>query len=230
MVDECILPAGRDNWYRSNDWNPEIETAFLRKLSRARCQRDQYLALQISHLASSCPTDCIRLSELYFETRKKDWNDGTVHMAKAQAFGVLGQIDSVLAAYQTALEWQGQHPNHHVRVDLEYPHFVAVSRLIKEYPKATEVLAEAKFLLLPADIYKFHAANAVFSDARGDSAHARDHAMKAVRAQGLKHSGFRYHPVAGLVQNPDERLSKWLNRKVHGGLFAKLTSLWPTAS
>jgi len=81
-----------DDWYRNEAWNPDIEKAFFEKLSRARSQRDQYLAIQAIELAPHLPHAALKLVDHYFETRKSDSDYLQVLLAKVFAYEALKDI------------------------------------------------------------------------------------------------------------------------------------------
>lgn len=209
-IDESVLRAGNENWYRNETWGSEIEAAFFAKLGRARSQRDQYLAIQIGYLARPCPEDCLRLTETYFETRMDHYHDGQVWASKVQAIGELGGQDAVVEGYRDAIAWQDANPNFDTRVRYEFPYFVARNKMTSEYDAVADVLARALDPVFPDDRYKFHAAWAIISNWRGDAESAHVHAEQALQALEATDSGFAFHPALGLVKKRDNDMVRRL--------------------
>lgn len=98
MTTPYMCRMGNDDWYRSEEWNSEIEKEFLTRLSRSRTQRDQQLKIQIQILAEHFPGDALGLIDLYNDTRsEKIWDLGVI-AASAKAYGTLGETDKALDA------------------------------------------------------------------------------------------------------------------------------------
>ena len=55
----------REDWYRNEEWNEEIEEAFFVKLKRAR-RKEQYLRIQASIIAPIYPNIALSLLKQYF--------------------------------------------------------------------------------------------------------------------------------------------------------------------
>jgi len=64
----------------------------------------------------------------------------------------------------------------------------------------------ATLTLFPVDRYILSAILAIINDARGDHSVAAEHAKGALEVADLKHSGLRYHPTLGLVEEKDTAL------------------------
>jgi hypothetical protein len=74
------------------------------------------------------------------------------------------------------------------------------------YAEALAVLKERENdTSFPAGHYQLNAIRAIIADERGKQRTAQRHAMAALKAAAKTHSGFRYHPNIGLV---DEKASR----------------------
>ena len=134
----------RDDWFRNNTWNPRIEKAFFEKLSRARSQRDQYLAIQAGVLAPHKPKIALKLIEQYFETRKDDFHDVRALLAKADAHVALKNEVEAVSAYKEVLEREAVFPNFKTSAFVDFPYLVATRRFEGEYDSALDVLENRK--------------------------------------------------------------------------------------
>lgn len=116
------------DWYHNLDWDNEIETEFLARLARSRAQRDQYLSIQISLLVYKHPLTAKKLSDLYFDTRKDDTNDGRVLSALADASLALNKCDDALRYYLQDLQFEKSHPSISGMSRYRFPLLVAMMR------------------------------------------------------------------------------------------------------
>ena len=134
----------RDDWFRNKTWNPRIEKAFFEKLSRARSQRDQYLAIQAIEIAPHRPQIALKLVDHYLETRKNDFDYVRVLMAKADAQMALNNEIEAISAYKEVLEREAEFPNRTTTAYVDYPYLVATRKLEDEYDSALDVLETRK--------------------------------------------------------------------------------------
>lgn len=63
------------DWFRQETWDEKIEQDFLARLSRSPSQRDQYLVIQVLTIAKTFPAVALRLADIYFETKKDNFDD-----------------------------------------------------------------------------------------------------------------------------------------------------------
>lgn len=203
----------RDDWFRNKTWNPRIEKAFFEKLSRARSQRDQYLAIQAIELAPHKPQVALKLIEHYFETRKNDFDFVRVLMAKADAQMALNNEVEAVSAYKEVLQREAEFPNRTTTAYVDYPYLVATRKFEDEYDSALEVLDTRKDdLAWPISRFKWHASYALILSHRGNSSEAREHAKQATESAKARRSPFQYHRDLGLVGKEHNPVVKHLMR------------------
>ena len=183
----------RDDWYRNEEWNEQIESAFFANLKRARSLRDQYIVVQALILTQRHPSVALRLIDHYFETRKESFHDTRALSAKAQALRKLGKVEQAIKTYHDLLTAELNCPNFQTNSYVEYPYFIATSEIKAEYKFALDVLArnysQATFPLIN---FMWHAAKALIEK-------SAEHAEKALHFAQVKKSGFRFHQDLGLV-------------------------------
>ena len=207
----------RDDWFRNKTWNPRIEKAFFEKLSRARTQRDQYLAIQAIELAPRKPKVALKLIYHYFETRKNDFHDVRALMAKVNAQIALNNEVEAVSAYKEVIKREAEFPNSTTTAYVDYPYFVATRKLEGEYDSALEVLETRKDdLAWPISRFKWYASYALILSSRGNESYAKEHAQQAIEAAEAKKSRFRYHRDLGLVGNEHKPVVKRLIRMAAG--------------
>ncbi len=206
------------DWYRNTEWNAEIRDAFMAKLSRARSQRDQYIAIQAISLANSAPEGALELCEFYFDTRKDDFDDVRVRLARATALVALGRVDAAAAAYKDLLAEEAGNDTLKVGGEMEYAVFVAEHRLTGRYAEVETMLGRPPAAtLFPMDGFRWHAVKAVTRAHAGDAAAARQHADLALAEAARTTSGISRHPRLGLVGDSHKDLRERLAAIAAGG-------------
>ena len=200
------------DWFRNEDWDEEIETAFFAKLRRAR-DKAQYLHIQAGTLASTHPNIALRLLEQYFQLGDTFFRS-PAHVSQAQAYLALGKVESAIRSYEAALTAEEDFPNVQTQAYLDLPFLVAMKGIEELYPRSLELLA--KFETRPAfplEHFRWHASKALILNQQDKYGEARRSACEALSWAEKTDSGFRYHRDLGLV---GER---------HEGLKAKLSGL-----
>ena len=127
-------------WYRSPEWNEEIEEAFFAKLARARSQRDQYIVIQALTLAEGFPEVALRLVDFYFETRTNDFDDGRARLAASRARFALGGYEQALDDYAGTIGALGEERDLHVGSPIQFAFLAARYRSAKHYLLALDLL------------------------------------------------------------------------------------------
>jgi len=80
------------DWFRNEDWSPEIEEQFFRKLGRARSQKAQYLRVQAYTLRKTRPEIALKLLETYFATGDTSFV-ALAYDDQAAAYTALGKFE-----------------------------------------------------------------------------------------------------------------------------------------
>lgn len=189
----------RDDWFRNTKWNESIERTFEEKLRRAR-RKSEYLRIQAGGLAESHPVVALQLLERYFAIGEKViW--AQAYCDQARAFLTLGRVDDAITSYERALDREAEFPNVITQAYIELPFLIATRGLGERYDRAARILQDNQSrLTFPVERFKWHAALALIAKCRGDNVSASEHASRALAEANQCHSGFRYHPAIGLVQ------------------------------
>jgi len=199
----------RHDWFRNTSWDPEIESAFFKKLARAK-DKSQYLRIQASILASHCPDVALRLLDQYFASGEH-FEMAQAHVDRAAAYLCLGQLASAVLAYEAALAREASYQHSQTQACLELPLLIAKERLSQHYDRAIALLqAHKNHLTFPADRFRWNCALALIRSEQGDCPAAQQAARNALAASTEAHAGFRYHPRIGLVVAMDESLRQRL--------------------
>jgi hypothetical protein len=121
------------------------------------------------------------------------------------------RVDEALQHLRSALRIESQRPSYQTRAWLTFGRLAVEHQLQDLYPEFMAI-AEGKAnargglaanVVFPLDRYVFSGILALIARDSGDAPRAREHARLALAAADLKHSGFRYHPKVGLVQESD---------------------------
>ncbi len=197
------------NWFRQKEWNDQSKSLFFDKLSRARTQRDQYLAIQIGMLIDRETDAAIELSEYYFETRRNKYHDNHVLHSIAQAWWRKGEIENSLETLREAFEHEVGNPDHLTEASVELPFLIACLERKVDYPVALDALnfaEEVDLLLFPGTRFKWYAAHALIADDKCRGEASCVHASQAMEEYHKSDSGFPYHQNTGLVRDVEPRV------------------------
>jgi hypothetical protein len=89
--------------------------------------------------------------------------------------------------------------------------WLAITTPLQElYDEALSVLCEFHRDMFPIDRYRANSIQAIILESKGKREQARSYACIALEAAEAKHSGFRYHPLLGLVKSPDQMVHQKL--------------------
>lgn len=197
----------RDDWYRNETWNSQIEADFQQKLKRAR-NKSQYLRIQASILAKSYPDTALRLIEQYFALGE-NFDIAQAYVVRANALKVLGDVEGAFLSYEAALEREGLMPNLLTDAYLEFSCLVVEERVVLMYARALEVLETHRDRpVFPIDLYRAFGARAIILDYLGRKQEAGTAARKAIEASKATQSGFRFHQLLGLVRKTEDDFGK----------------------
>ncbi|MGC1302980.1 MAG: hypothetical protein WA840_11445 [Caulobacteraceae bacterium] len=188
----------RDDWFRNELWNSEIESAFEAKLRRAR-NKTQYLRLQAGHLAKTEPDVALALIDRYFG-EGGDISSALANEVQALAYLSLGKVPEAIDAYEEALRREQDFSNLRTSTFIDLPKLIADLELADRYPRALELLEQAKpQLVFAVDRYNWAGATALILDDLGQELEAQALAKEALAAAAATESGFQNHPDVGLV-------------------------------
>ena len=217
----------RNDWYRNEEWNSEIDATFHEKLVRSRSMRPQYLVIQAGMIARKYPEAALSLIVEYFE-RFEDFNVPNAYCVRAKALTANGHVAEAVAAYKSALEWEIEHPNFISTARWDYPEFVASQRIASEYAEAIEVLSrrfKANDHAFPRHRYVWNGSMALILDDSGDKLEAKEFAQRALRAAAETQSPFRYHRTLGLVSSTSDEFGIRLMRIAEPSVIRRLIRL-----
>lgn len=191
------------DWFRNEDWNPQIEADFRERLGRAR-KKSQYLRIQALHLAGRHPAVALDLLDTYFSLGEH-FDAAMAHVQRARALIALDRGAEALASYEAAIAQERQRPSYRPLAGVEFATYVAEHRIERMYARALAVLDDERGpLAFPIVRYRAHGARALFLHHFGREAEARESAELALAAAAETRSGFSYHQDLGLVTGIDD--------------------------
>ncbi|HBE69214.1 MAG TPA: hypothetical protein DDW52_13780 [Planctomycetaceae bacterium] len=202
------LSMSSDEWFRRTTWTEEDRSDFNARLKRTRKHnRPQYLRIQAAHLAGiGNHAAALELLEQFLGV-----DDASLELAQAQlqrAESLLATVNEADAidAFRASLNAERARPNVQTETWLLYPWYIVETQNEQLYSEAHAILREFRELrssAFPVSDYRFHCVKAVLLAHEGELAEARTHAEQALVAANAEHSGYRYHPESGLVQDTD---------------------------
>lgn len=201
---------GRDDWYRNDDWNPDIEAAFFGRLKKSRSERAQYLKIQAQYLTTTHPEVALSLIQRYFETGD-DFLIAPAHVIEAEACKTLGLIDEAIESYRLALKQEEVFPYVQTSANVDLALLIAKQGRKKLYTLAAGLLQRSE-PGVPFHRLEFESQAALALMARDEGNHeaAAEHASIALEHAKSTNSGLRYHPTVGLVGDAETELRKEL--------------------
>ena len=199
-----------NDWFRKTTWSEADQADFFAHLKRSRGvgNKAQYLRIQASHLEETHKPELIQVALTLLDKMLTDFPEqgelASAQKQKASCLAALGKTDEAIASYRDALNTERKFPIRRTRAWLEFGRFICDRRLVDFYDEALAVLDELKYdLIFAADVYEFSGIRAIIAANRGDSESAKRFAKSALESAATTHSGFRYHPTAGLVRNKE---------------------------
>ena len=205
LTEEFLMARG--DWYRNKKWNEHISDAFFVKLNRARSQKMQYLVIQSGYLKHKYPKVTLTLLKLYFEQRIDKFFDNSAYNNQAEAYIKIKEIDKAIIAYKNVLKRESVFPNCKTNTAVEYPYFIAVNGIEKEYENILNILnkTDESILIWPVNLFQWHAAYAIINNDKLS-------AQKAIEIAKINKSVLRYHQKLGLVGREHNKTIKCLKK------------------
>jgi hypothetical protein len=205
---------GRDDWFRNTKWDAATEASFLDRLRRAR-GKAQPLRIQAGYLVKTNPRAALALLDKYFALGDH-FDKAQAFLDQAEAYLTLGAPEEAVQSLKNALQREREFPNLKTQAWSRYALLVAEGRLHHLYDSALQVLREntLKSYSFPVDGFLWNASFALIANAQGQRDYAAESAAKALQFAELTHSGFRYHPDAGVVGSQYDSLKNELRRLI----------------
>jgi hypothetical protein len=202
----------RDNWFRRTSWTDADQQDFERHLARARpLKRPQYLRIQSVHLVQTGDPALIQVAQSLIERFLRENGDDVeiafVHELSGQGHEALDEVLPALNCYRQAMAAERRRRNVQSNAWLRFGWLVIRRKLTSLYLEADSVLEEfAKLMPFPYERYRYHSIRAIVAAHRGYVSKAKEEAGLALAAAAATHSGFRYHPTLGLVNDAGEEM------------------------
>jgi len=197
-------------WFRRSTWTRADQDEFTARLRRSRPHsRSQYIRIQAAHLAEArLYPDALTLLDRVIAEYPDQLQLAQAHKQRGECLLALGDLNSALEAFRTAIEAQRAFPNVQTTAPLHFGFTVARFQRRDLYGEALSVLDEfapaASSAAFPYQEFLNTAARALMAHDRSDP-EARDMAERALRAVSARHSGFPRHPTVGLVGHVDRQ-------------------------
>jgi tetratricopeptide (TPR) repeat protein len=197
------------DWFRKTSWNKSDQGDFWAHWKRARgaSTKAQYLRIQALYLSDQYQAASLEMLDKMLREFPDSHDVAGAELQRGQIFLRQGKLKEAIDALERALAREAAFPNSLTDAWSVYGMSIIHYKLVEHYDVAGQ-LAEARLAQAAFPIERFlgNAILAVVSRHRGNSNKASEHARAALQETKVEHSGFRYHPDIGLVENPDEKL------------------------
>jgi tetratricopeptide (TPR) repeat protein len=214
----------RINWYRQTTWTESDREAFFTQLNKSRkvATRDQYLRIQALYLqrvgTEKMLHAALELLDLLFQESPDSYELTSAYLQKANCLLALGDEAGAIAHFRKALQRENEGRSGRTTASLEFGWMIIERGLTDLYDEALEVVC-AYAERVPGPIFAYqryivNAVRAVIANERGYPEIARECAQRALGEASQTHSGFRYHPKVGLVQETDNPVHQRLQEMV----------------
>ena len=206
-----------DDWYRRTTWTDDDRTEFNARLRRARkYNRPQYLRIQAVHLADVGNHDAaLEVLDQFLQIDEGSIDLAQAQLQRAKSLLAAGNEAAAINAFRASLSAERLRPNVQTEAWLMFPWFIVETENTQLYSEADSVLTEfsaTRSPSFPVSDYRLQCIKALLLAHEGNTQQAQVHAKQAMAAASAKHSGYRYHPNLGLVQNTNttvhERVSE----------------------
>jgi tetratricopeptide (TPR) repeat protein len=214
---------GKQDWFRSTTWTPEVQTQFFTRLKRSKSNyhRAQYIRIQAHTLQydASPPhyEDALELLDYLINKNPEPSELAMAYLQRAQCLENTGHIDDATQAFLSSLSAEKAYPNVKTNAPIEFAMFVLHHNLKQHYDTTLSSLEGIEVQnLFPISQYQFNLAHAILLAEKGKADIARLYAQKALAAAQQTYSGFRFHPTLGLVEKIDSQLHSRLQEIAKG--------------
>ena len=198
-----------NDWFTKSSWNEADQADFFAhfKRSRGASNKAQYLRVQADRLERTGSPELLQAAIVLLDKMLAEFPEVTqlalACCQKANCLAKLGDRDQALAYYRHALDAERKFPFSRTQTLHDFGIFVVENKMTQFYDEALAVLEEMKLpgSEFPSDVYKGYGIRALIAAHKGEIEKAKEFAGIALGAARKEHSGLRYHPTFGLVQN-----------------------------
>ena len=129
----------------------------------------------------------------------------TTYSQKASCLAKLGEINEALDCYRLVFDVQRRFRTVRTLSHIDFGKLVVANKLESLFDEVLAVLREfdIKGIAFPKDVFEIYGILAVIGAQRGEIEKAQEFATKALEAASQVHSGLRYHPTTGIVQDKE---------------------------
>ncbi len=205
-----------NDWFRKTSWSEADQADYFARLKRSRGagNKAQYLRIQAIYLEGVGSPELLRSAITLLDKMLGEFPDSielaSAYGQKASCLAKLGELDQALVFYRCALERERRFPHVRTQAYIEFGKLVVENELAQLFDETLAVLDERKLseFQFPVEIYQTFGIRAIMAAQKGETEKARALANVALEAAAKTHSGLRYHPTVGLVQDRESKFDK----------------------
>jgi len=217
MLEEVIM--GRDDWYRNESWNSEIEEAFEAKLKRCRSQKSQYLLIQASYLLCSKDKTTINaglcMMERFFNEYPNEISDrirawqflGDYYMRSKDYSNAEIYFQKILDYCRTKKFYSFDR-----QTELKIAEIILITDQTQRFDEAYMILQNFPSIgpertFFNNQLFYYHDLAARLCFTMKKLSEAKQHALKAIELAQIKEPQLPRHPTVGLVDASKKQIN-----------------------
>ncbi len=205
-----------NEWCRQAAWGQNERDLFFRKLTRAK-NKTGYLRVQGFTLLETHKQPnylaAIEIFQLALRDHPHEFENAQLYLGLGRCHEALSNVEEALRCFDLSMAAQDAFPNVKANAYLDFCWLVAREKLHSKYDIALVLLEKnKKEPFFPIEKYKHFGCAALIDAELGKALSAKENATTAIKAAKIRHSGARYHPHAGLVNNVDDSVHQRLTR------------------
>ncbi len=148
----------KEDWYRNETWDINIENSFFEKLKKSRTQKSQYLKIQAFYLLNIEPDVSLRLISYARENCPDEFWEQEFYLFESKILYKKKLLDDALEKAYKSLEWRIKKPGTQTEIIYWLCELVLRMKKKSDYVKCLESMINLhRETPFPIIEYKYHA-------------------------------------------------------------------------
>ena len=193
----------KDDWFRLRTWSEEDKKNFFNRLNRSSSSfhKAQYLRIQADYLSKEYPESAIELCDIVLNDYPEESELSMTHYTKAKCYLKLKNDKEAIKSFRASIQAMRQYPNSKNYSYLDFGYWVITNKKIELYDEIMDLTFEYQGdMTFPNDYYLLYGIRSIINYHKNNLEQSKLESQKAIENANKIHSGFRYHPNIGLVE------------------------------